>query len=165
MLAFGQREDVPAHGRGGGTRWSLRSLPTQTILWFCDSMTCTCRLLFRCWKQVLRTSAAWAKNSFLTQIFSEAQGEKEVFEELCSSWICLPRTDMLGWAGLALHSSGLKALIAGAHPLCLLLQRCSVKLEPWNKACPTASPPHRSASVWGLNSSGVFFMIRWSVFR
>jgi len=25
-------EDVPAHGRGIGTRWSLRSLPTQTIL-------------------------------------------------------------------------------------------------------------------------------------
>ena len=25
-------EDVPAHGRGGGTRWSLRSLPTLTIL-------------------------------------------------------------------------------------------------------------------------------------
>jgi len=23
---------VPAHGRGVGTRWSLRSLPTQTIL-------------------------------------------------------------------------------------------------------------------------------------
>jgi len=27
-------EDVPAHGRGAGTRWSLRSLPTQTTLWF-----------------------------------------------------------------------------------------------------------------------------------
>ena len=27
-------EDVPAHGRGIGTRWFLRSLPTQTILWF-----------------------------------------------------------------------------------------------------------------------------------
>ena len=25
-------EDVPAHGRGVGTRQSLRSLPTQTIL-------------------------------------------------------------------------------------------------------------------------------------
>ena len=23
---------------GVGIRWSLRSLPTQTILWFCDSM-------------------------------------------------------------------------------------------------------------------------------
>ena len=31
-------EDVPAHGRGIGTRWSLRSLPTLTILWFYDSM-------------------------------------------------------------------------------------------------------------------------------
>jgi len=30
-------EDVPAHGRGVGTRWSLRSLPTLTILWFYDS--------------------------------------------------------------------------------------------------------------------------------
>jgi len=28
----GQVEDVPAHGRGVGTRWSLRSLPTFTIL-------------------------------------------------------------------------------------------------------------------------------------
>jgi len=26
--------DVPAHGRGLGTRWSFRSLPTFTILWF-----------------------------------------------------------------------------------------------------------------------------------
>ena len=25
---------VPAHGRGVGMRWSIRSLPTQTILWF-----------------------------------------------------------------------------------------------------------------------------------
>ena len=31
-------EDVPAHGREVGTRWSLRSLPTLTILWFYDSM-------------------------------------------------------------------------------------------------------------------------------
>jgi len=29
----GLGEDVPAHGGGVGTRWSLRSLPTQTILW------------------------------------------------------------------------------------------------------------------------------------
>ena len=29
---------VPAHGRGVGTRWSLRPLPTQTILWFYDSI-------------------------------------------------------------------------------------------------------------------------------
>jgi len=28
-------EGVSAHGRGVGTRWSLRSLPTQTILYFC----------------------------------------------------------------------------------------------------------------------------------
>ena len=47
-------EDVPAHGRGAGTRWSLRSLPTQTILWFSDSLIlyprlfskiCSCPLL------------------------------------------------------------------------------------------------------------------------
>jgi len=31
-------EGVPAHGRGIGTRWSLRSVPTQTIFWFYDSM-------------------------------------------------------------------------------------------------------------------------------
>lgn len=27
---------VPAHGSGGGTRWSLRSLLPQTILGLCD---------------------------------------------------------------------------------------------------------------------------------
>ena len=31
-------EDVPAHGRGVGTRWALRSLPVLTILWFYDSV-------------------------------------------------------------------------------------------------------------------------------
>jgi len=30
-------EDVPAHGRGAGTRRPLRSLPTQTILRFCEA--------------------------------------------------------------------------------------------------------------------------------
>jgi len=30
-------ESVPAHGRGVGTRWPVRSLLTQTILWFCDT--------------------------------------------------------------------------------------------------------------------------------
>ena len=30
-------EGVPAHGSGIGTRWSLRSLPTHTLLWFCDN--------------------------------------------------------------------------------------------------------------------------------
>jgi len=34
----GEVEDVPARGRGFGTRWSSRSLPTLTILWFYDSM-------------------------------------------------------------------------------------------------------------------------------
>ena len=29
-------EGVPAHGRGGGTGWSIRSLPAQTIIWFYD---------------------------------------------------------------------------------------------------------------------------------
>ena len=29
---------VPACGRSVGTRWSLRSLPTQTILWVYDSV-------------------------------------------------------------------------------------------------------------------------------
>jgi len=31
-------EDVPPHGRGAGTKRSLRSLPTLTILWFYDFM-------------------------------------------------------------------------------------------------------------------------------
>jgi len=29
-------EGVPAHGRGAGMRWSIRSLPTQTVPWFYD---------------------------------------------------------------------------------------------------------------------------------
>lgn len=34
--AQGWFSGVPAHGRGIGTKWSLRSLPIQTILWwFC----------------------------------------------------------------------------------------------------------------------------------
>ncbi|KAJ7419460.1 hypothetical protein BTVI_25174 [Pitangus sulphuratus] len=32
-------EGVPAHGQGGWTAWSLRSLPTQTILGFCAKVT------------------------------------------------------------------------------------------------------------------------------
>lgn len=28
----------PAHARGFGMRWSLRSLPTQTVLWFPDNL-------------------------------------------------------------------------------------------------------------------------------
>ena len=48
-------EDVPAHGRRVGTRWSLRSLPTQTILWwFYDS-------LMWCY---LKTSFSWNTISF-----------------------------------------------------------------------------------------------------
>ena len=31
-------EDVPACGMGVGTRWTIRSLPNQTILLFYDSM-------------------------------------------------------------------------------------------------------------------------------
>ena len=33
-MDIGLVEDVPAYGRGAGTRWSLRSLLTLTILWF-----------------------------------------------------------------------------------------------------------------------------------
>jgi len=36
-------EDVPAHGREVGTRWSLRSPPTQAILRFYDSMIRTAK--------------------------------------------------------------------------------------------------------------------------
>ena len=36
-LLPGLMEGVPAHGRGVGTWWSLRSLWTQTILWFYDA--------------------------------------------------------------------------------------------------------------------------------
>ena len=39
-------EGVPAHGRGVGTRWSIRSVPTQTILWFYD-FSLICKLLLK----------------------------------------------------------------------------------------------------------------------
>jgi len=38
---------VPACSRGLGVRWSLWSLPTQTILWFCDKLFAPL-LKFRC---------------------------------------------------------------------------------------------------------------------
>ena len=31
-------DDGPVHGRGLATRWSFRSLPTKTVVWFHDSM-------------------------------------------------------------------------------------------------------------------------------
>ena len=40
-------EDVPAHGRGVGTRWSLRSLPTWTVLWFYGQLVSTGASLLR----------------------------------------------------------------------------------------------------------------------
>jgi len=35
-------DDVPAHCRGGWTRWPLKVLPAQLILWFYESMTLSC---------------------------------------------------------------------------------------------------------------------------
>jgi len=35
-----EAQDVPAHGRGAGTRWSSRSLPTQTTLWIYERHSC-----------------------------------------------------------------------------------------------------------------------------
>jgi len=37
-LVFDLAADSPAYGKGLGTGWSLRFLPTQDILWFWDSM-------------------------------------------------------------------------------------------------------------------------------
>lgn len=34
-------ESFPAHGRSVGTTWCLRSLPSLTILWFCEMITNT----------------------------------------------------------------------------------------------------------------------------
>ena len=38
----------PCSWQGGGTRWSLRSLPTQTILWFYDLLVFTAVLNLGC---------------------------------------------------------------------------------------------------------------------
>ena len=38
FVPLGLVEGVPAHGRGVGRRWSLRSLLTQTILWFYENI-------------------------------------------------------------------------------------------------------------------------------
>jgi len=46
-------EDVPVHGRGIVTRWSLRSLPNPTILWFYD----TGFHVFRLWEFLFVSSS------------------------------------------------------------------------------------------------------------
>ena len=43
-------EGVPAHGRGVGTGWSIRSFPTQTILWFYAVKVTLAEYKSFCWK-------------------------------------------------------------------------------------------------------------------
>jgi len=45
----GLAKDVPADGRGVGTRWSLRSVPTLTIVWFYDSLILLCSVTREGW--------------------------------------------------------------------------------------------------------------------
>lgn len=88
--------------------------------------------------------SSWGKELAGTEIFSEAQGEKEVCKDLCSS--CSTSQGQMGWASLAqLRTEDVKRL-ARAYLLFLLLQGCSMKSEPQSKASPRASQPHRSAS-------------------
>lgn len=63
--------------------------------------THTSRLLFLLLEVGAGNLSSLCKKFTCTQIFSEAQGEKEVCKELCSSWIYFPKTDVLGWACLA----------------------------------------------------------------
>lgn len=41
VMKMAQETVVPAHSRGVGIRWFFRSLPNQTILWFCERCKCS----------------------------------------------------------------------------------------------------------------------------
>lgn len=50
---WGTVEGAPTIGRGLGTRWSLRSFSTQTILWVCDpKKKCTNNFVCVCFSEV-----------------------------------------------------------------------------------------------------------------
>lgn len=54
---------LPAHGREFGTKWSLRCLPTQTILWFHKIFACLFFPQWCCWRS--RSSSAGYRRSLL----------------------------------------------------------------------------------------------------
>jgi len=66
------RQDVPADGRGAGTRWSLRSLPTQTILWFYD--------------QCLWISQGWVSGGWGQTLSSGAQRQDKGQRAQTEAW-------------------------------------------------------------------------------
>lgn len=87
---------------------------------------------------MLGISAAWAKN--LLVLTSSWKRKVKRFVK-SSALLGFTSQGWLSWAELALHSSRLKAFIAGAHPLCLLLQECSVKSRasiPFLLSLPTS---------------------------
>lgn len=45
-LSMGVQEGVSAHSTGVGTRWFLRRLPTQTVLW---GFFCSCGVTTKDW--------------------------------------------------------------------------------------------------------------------
>ena len=59
----------PAHGRGVGAGWSLKSLPTQAILWFCGSVLCftciydICVSVDRCGGLVTEIFSLWSSSA------------------------------------------------------------------------------------------------------
>ena len=58
-------EVVPVHGREVGTGWSLKSLPTQTILWFYNAKTEKGKVLFRTSAKItaaFTTDEQWTSN-------------------------------------------------------------------------------------------------------
>ena len=70
-------EGVPVRGRGGGTRWSLRSLPTQTILWlfYCQTGNKFLPLLIACCHSSLQV------NNHMSRVLTD--GSKW---EGCNKW-------------------------------------------------------------------------------
>jgi len=58
--ALWQHQKVPkGKGQGFGTGWSLRSLPTQGILWICDSRLCWDFVAFKARLDVALGSPVW----------------------------------------------------------------------------------------------------------
>ena len=72
-------QGVPAHGRGVGTSWSIRSLPTQTILWFNDFR---CAHLWPSWWSILSVTLLWLSCTDMSQ----KQIKSVYFLSLLKSW-------------------------------------------------------------------------------
>lgn len=74
-------EIVLACGRVFGTRRSLRSLPTQTILWWCDSVKCVSVYNTDGWIRITRLGVyrPSPENETLKKVLGETKGVRRMF--------------------------------------------------------------------------------------